>query len=126
MAFRVPAQFAVGATMAGAAFLALAVLSTAASAQEMQRVCCTDPVPNGFIKVGDMWNPTDCGKPQQIEYNQCYVERYEGMAVGAKLDVCSSASTPSGWKEISSTWNPTKCGNPTQIVNNVKTIERER
>jgi hypothetical protein len=105
---------------------AMALWAGSAGAQEMQRVCCTDPVPHGFIKVGDMWNPTDCGQPQKIEYNQCYIERYEGMAVGATLEVCASAGTPSGWKQVSTTWNPTKCGNPTAIVQNVATIKRER
>ena len=99
---------------------------TGASAQEMQRICCSAAVPNGFIKVGDMWNPTDCGQPQQITYNQCYIERYDSQPVGATMDVCASAPTPAGWVVATTTWNPTKCGNPVQIEQNVKTIKRDR
>lgn len=110
----------------GASFFVLAIAAADADAQEMQRVCCNDPVPHGFIKVGDLWNPTTCGNPQKIEYNQCYIERYDSVAVGGTLEVCASASTPSGWTQVSATWNPTKCGNPTNIVDNVKTIKRDR
>ena len=107
------------------AFAAMAVLAGSANAESLKRICCSASVPDGYIKVGDMWNPTDCGQPKDIVYNQCYIERYDNQPVGTTLEVCASAATPSGWSQVSTTWNPTKCGNPTQIVQNVMKIKRE-
>jgi hypothetical protein len=89
-------------------------------------ICGDSPVPRGWVKVNDRWNPTKCGSPTSIVYNVWEVERYANKPVGAEMEVCADAPTPPGWAEINSTWSPTKCGHPTKIVDNVKRIKRLR
>jgi hypothetical protein len=91
---------------------------------ERMDVCASSPIPNGWIKVDDHWNPTTCGNPSSIVYNVVTIERYDNKPAGAVMTVCAGAATPNGWVEIGSSWNPTMCGHPSSIVNNVKQIKR--
>jgi hypothetical protein len=87
-------------------------------------VCAGSPIPKGWIKTDDSWNPTVCGQPTSIVPNVITITRYVDMPVGSILSVCADAPRPRGWAEIDRSWNPTRCGRPTSIVNNVKLIKK--
>ena len=87
-------------------------------------ICASSPVPAGWIKVNDAWNPTICGNPTVITYNVVTITQYSNRPVGSTLIVCSDAPTPNNWVEVNNSWNPTTCGHPTSITNNVKVIRR--
>lgn len=92
--------------------------------QTKAEVCANAGLPQGWVKVGDRWNPTKCGSPTSIVYNVAEIERYTDKAVGAEMTVCSDTPTPSGWEEVRKRWNPTTCGHPSSIIENVKTIKK--
>ncbi len=89
---------------------------------ETQAVCA-GPIPSGWIKVNDAWNPTVCGNPSNISYNVWTIERYDNKPVGSTMQACA-APVPSGWAIVGSNWNPTACGHPSSISNNRMTIKR--
>jgi len=91
---------------------------------QVMNICSSSPVPAGWIKVNDHWNPTICGNPPTIVYNVLTIERFDNRAVGSVMTVCSSAPTPGGWVEVNNHWDPTRCGHPPTIVNNMKQIRR--
>ena len=91
---------------------------------ETKTICANSPIPEGWIKVGDRWNPTMCGKPTTIVFNVWTIQRYDNLPVDSRLTVCAAAPTPSGWVDVSTSWNPTMCGNPNEEVENVKVIQR--
>jgi hypothetical protein len=92
--------------------------------RQTMNICCSSPVPNGWIKVNDSWSPTSCGNPSTIVYNVCTIEKYSDKPIGAVMNVCASAPTPAGWVEVNYVWSPTSCGYPSTMVNNVKQIKR--
>jgi hypothetical protein len=96
--------------------LPLAVIS------ETQHLCA-GPVPPGWIKVNDSWNPMMCGKPTSITYNVWTIERYSNKPTGFVMQACSGPA-PAGWIVVSTNWNPTACGHPTSISGNMMTIKR--
>jgi hypothetical protein len=87
-------------------------------------ICAGSPIPAGWIKVDDSWNPTACGNPTSIVYNVWTITQYSTMPVGSTLLVCANAPTPHGWVEINRSWNPDRCGHPSAIINNLKLIKR--
>ena len=89
-------------------------------------ICDTEPLPKGWAKTGDTWNPTKCRNTSGIEYNVWIIERYNDKPAGAEMEVCSVTPTPEGWAETSTRWNPTTCGHPSSIINNVKKIKKAK
>lgn len=90
-----------------------------------QDICAGSPVPNGWIKTNDSWNPTTCGNPTQITPNVWTITQYVNLSLESELTVCAEAAVPSGWVVIDTTWDPTRCGQPNNnSVHNVKTIKR--
>lgn len=89
-----------------------------------QKICCGDPIPQGWIKTNDEWNPTVCGNPTYLVYNVCTITRYDNMSIGQQLSVCADAPTPVGWVTVNTMWVPTNCGHPSIIVHNMKIIRR--
>ena len=87
-------------------------------------ICSTSPVPEGWIKVDDHWNPTSCGNPTSIQYNVWTIARYDDKPIGARMTVCSSTPPPIGWVVVGTAWDPTKCGHPTSIIQNMNIIKR--
>jgi hypothetical protein len=94
---------------------------------EWKEICATSPVPAGWIKVNDRWDPTICGRPTSIVYNVWAIQRYDNQPVGTYMTVCAQAPTPSGWVLVDTHWDPTRCGYPhSTIVHNMKQIKRVR
>lgn len=92
---------------------------------EHMDICANSPVPAGWIKVNDHWDPTICGRPTSIVYNVWTIQRYDNKPVGTYLTVCAQAPTPSGWVLVDTRWDPTRCGYPhSTIVRNMKQIKR--
>lgn len=94
------------------------------AATATQQICTSSPVPAGWIKTNDSWDPTRCGNPSSISYNITFIEQFETAKVGAVMEVCASAATPTGWVDVSTRWDPTRCGHPSSISSNMKTIKR--
>jgi len=95
-----------------------------ATPRAQMQICCSSPVPSGWIKTNDSWDPTSCGNPSSIYYNICTIVEYSNLPVGSVLQVCSDAPTPANWVEVGNRWDPTSCGHPSSIYNNIKTIRR--
>lgn len=91
---------------------------------QVMDICSDSPIPSGWVKVNDGWNPTVCGNPSSIIYNVTTIYKYADDPVGRVLDVCSDARIPNGWVKIGGRWNPTCCGYPSYIKDNVITIKR--
>ena len=90
-----------------------------------QDICAGSPVPAGWIKTNDSWNPTTCGNPTQITNNVWTITQYANLPLDSELTVCAEAQVPNGWVVTNTTWDPTRCGKPdNNSVNNVKTIRR--
>ena len=89
-----------------------------------QDICAGSPVPFGWIKTNDSWDPTSCGNPSSITYNVWTITQYADLPLDSQLTVCADAPVPNGWVVINNSWYPTCCGHPTSMVNNVKTIKR--
>lgn len=87
-------------------------------------VCAGSPIPHGYIKTNDHWDPTKCGNPSSIVPNVWTLTRYIDKPVGTTLEVCAGASAPPGWVVVGTRWNPTACGQPSDIVDNVQQIQR--
>lgn len=87
-------------------------------------ICAGDPVPDGWIKVNDHWDPIRCGDPTSDVSNVWTIYRLSAVPTGGVLAVCADAATPSGWVVIGTAWDPLRCGRPTTNVDNVKTITR--
>ena len=87
-------------------------------------VCAGSPIPYGYIKTNDHWDPTKCGNPTGIVSNVWTLTLYLDKPVGSILDVCAGAPVPSGWVVVGTRWDPTSCGNPTDIVQNMQRIQR--
>ena len=94
-------------------------LSTIAETQ----VVCAGPLPTGWIKINDAWNPTVCGNPTTIVYNVWTIERYDNKPVNTTMTACAGV-IPTGWVKVNDSWNPTTCGHPSTIVQNVMLIRR--
>ncbi len=90
----------------------------------IQDICSGSPVPAGWIKTNDHWDPTKCGNPTSIVYNVWTISRFDNRPVGSIMDVCADAATPAGWADVGTRWDPTSCGHPTDIVQNIKQIKR--
>jgi hypothetical protein len=90
--------------------------------QRTQNVCA-GPIPAGWIKINDSWNPTVCGKPTSIIYNVWVLQQLAELPVGSIVYACSSAP-PAGWALVALMWNPTVCGHPAAQQSNVMAIER--
>jgi hypothetical protein len=84
---------------------------------------CAGPVPPGWIKINDAWNPTVCGKPATITYNVWIIQQLSDQPLGAVIHACKG-SVPSGWALVGTTWNPTVCGHPATNQSNVMAIKR--
>jgi hypothetical protein len=84
---------------------------------------CAGPVPPGWIKINDAWNPTVCGNPATITYNVWTIQQLNDQPLGAVIHACKGP-VPSGWTIVGSTWNPTVCGHPTANQSNVMAIKR--
>jgi hypothetical protein len=87
-------------------------------------VCADSPIPHGYIKTNDHWDPTKCGSPSSIVPNVWTLTRYIDKPVGTTMDVCAGATVPPGWVVVGAQWNPTACGQPSGIVDNVQQIQR--
>jgi hypothetical protein len=84
---------------------------------------CAGPIPLGWIKINDAWNPTVCGKPGTIIYNVWTIQQLSDEPVGTVMQVCKG-SVPSGWATVGASWNPTVCGHPAANQQNVMAIRR--
>jgi hypothetical protein len=93
---------------------------------EWKEICGGSPVPAGWIKVNDRWDPTICGRPTGIFNNVWAIQRYDNQPVGTFMTVCAQAPTPSGWVVVATRWDPTSCGHPSWIYQNMKQIKRVR
>lgn len=89
-----------------------------------QAICANSNIPDGWIKINDSWDPTNCGNPTEIVYNIWTIEYYLGKPTGTVLTVCAGAPTPSGWVDVGTSWDPTSCGHPSTIVQNMKQIKK--
>lgn len=87
-------------------------------------ICAGSPIPSGYIKTNDHWDPTKCGNPSLIVYNVWTITRYLDKPVGTIIDVCADAPVPAGWVVVGTRWDPTSCGHPTDIVQNIQRIQR--
>lgn len=90
-------------------------------------ICAYDPVPAGYIKVDDRWDPTICGNPTTITYNVWILNYYADRPVGSTIEVCGDAPTPTGWSVYGRIWNPKKChraSSPSGSTENVNRIRR--
>ena len=86
---------------------------------------CAGPIPNGWIKSNDQWNPTGCpngGGGRSISYNEYTITRYDNIPIGSAIVVCSGP-VPTGWKMTREEWDPQSCGHPTSGKNRM-TIQR--
>jgi hypothetical protein len=90
---------------------------------EVITACTGSPVPSGYIKVNDNWDPTACGSPSTITYNVSTYQRYDNKPVGAVMSVCAGA-IPSGWVLSNTYWSPTSCGHPSSVFDNMYSIKR--
>jgi hypothetical protein len=84
---------------------------------------CSGPVPPGWIKINDAWNPTVCGNPTRIAYNVWTIQRFTDQPAGAVIHACKGA-VPPGWAIVGTLWNPTVCGHPSSNQPNVMAIKR--
>jgi len=84
---------------------------------------CAGPVPPGWIKINDAWNPTVCGNPARIAYNVWTIQRFDDQPMGAVIHACKGV-VPSGWAIVGTLWNPTVCGRPGANQLNVMAIKR--
>ena len=84
---------------------------------------CAGPVPPGWIKINDAWNPTVCGNPATISYNVWIIQQLSDQPLGAVIHACKGL-VPPGWAIVGSAWNPTVCGHPTANQSNVMAIKR--
>jgi hypothetical protein len=84
---------------------------------------CAGPVPPGWIKINDAWNPTVCGNPATIAYNVWTIQQLSDQPLGAVIHACKGI-VPSGWAIVGTAWNPTVCGHPTTNQPNVMAIKR--
>jgi hypothetical protein len=84
---------------------------------------CAGPVPPGWIKINDAWNPTVCGNPATIAYNVWSIQQLDDHPIGAVIQACKGA-VPSGWAVVGTDWNPTVCGHPAAKQSNVMVIKR--
>ena len=84
---------------------------------------CAGPVPTGWIKINDAWNPTVCGNPVTITYNVWTILQLSDQPLGAVIHACKGP-VPAGWTIVGTTWNPTVCGHPTANQSNVMAIKR--
>lgn len=91
---------------------------------QVMEICAGSPIPAGWIKVNDRWDPTRCGNPTSIVYNVWTIERFDSRPVGSVMEVCAGAPTPTGWVDVTTRWDPTRCGHPSSIIHNVKQIRR--
>lgn len=87
---------------------------------------CAGPIPTGWIKMNDWWNPAICGKPTStIVYNVFQVGLLSSVAVGGTMDACAGQSVPKNWKILRFWWNPGTCGHPIgQTAQNMMQILR--
>lgn len=90
----------------------------------LMTLCCGSPVPPGWIKVNDHWDPTSCGSPITLVYNICEYEQFSNKPVGVSMAVCASAPVPPGWVTVDIKWAPTLCGHPISLVKNIQIIKR--
>jgi hypothetical protein len=51
------------------------------SVREVMDICSSSPVPDGWIRVNDHWDPTRCGSPSSLVYNVCTIERYNNKRI---------------------------------------------
>ena len=90
-----------------------------------QDICAGSPVPIGWIKTDDSWDPTTCGNPTAITYNVWKITQYADLGPDSELTICADAPVPNGWVVIDTSWDPTRCGQPSNsAINNVKKIKR--
>jgi len=82
-------------------------------------ICYDSPIPSGWIKVNDYYNPTSCGNPRQISYNVYQIRKYDELPKNSILEVCYDATMPAGWVINSKKWDPTRCGHFNQNSNNI-------
>ncbi|TDD83476.1 hypothetical protein [Actinomadura rubrisoli] len=80
-------------------------------------------VPDGFVKINDIWDPTTCGRPTSITYNLWVIESTQDKAVGEWISVCAGWR-PTGWATVETDWNPNRCGHPSSISENIWIIQR--
>jgi hypothetical protein len=84
---------------------------------------CAGPVPPGWIKINDAWNPTVCGKPASTAHNVWTLQHLSDLPAGAIVYACFG-TTPPGWVLVTQMWNPTLCGQPSVQQPNVMVIKR--
>lgn len=97
------------------------------SIRNIQTICAGSPVPVGWIKTNDHWDPTKCGMPTNSStYNIWTITRYDNSPVGTVMDVCANAPIPDGWMDVGTRWDPTACGYPTTVTQNIRQIKRSR
>lgn len=89
-----------------------------------KEICYNSPIPSGWIKVNDIWDPTRCGNFTSISYNVYIISRYDIRPVNSQMEVCWDAPTPAGWANTGVRWDPTRCGSPKTESSNIKTITR--
>jgi hypothetical protein len=94
--------------------------------QGAKNICYNDPIPAGWVKTNDFWNPTTCGNPRSQSYNVFEIKEISGLPKGSIPDVCYDARIPAGWVVTGKKWNPTACGHPPSNSNNVYTIARQQ
>jgi hypothetical protein len=91
---------------------------------QVMSICANNMIPDGWIKINDEYNPTECGNPISTTYNVIIILRYDILPIRSIISVCANSPTPKGWVIISTRWNPMGCGHPIQNVQNEKTIQR--
>ena len=84
---------------------------------------CAGPVPDGWVKINDAWNPTVCGNPHALSYNVWTLQQLSDQPPGAVIQACRGA-VPPGWAIVGTAWNPTLCGHPAANQSNVMAIKR--
>ena len=96
--------------------------SNSTFSQAVRNICYDSPIPDGWIKTNDMYNPTSCGNPRSISYNVFEIKQINQLPKNSILEVCFDAKLPPGWIINGKKWNPTSCSHPKSFSNNVFTI----
>lgn len=90
-------------------------------------ICYNSPIPSGWIKVTDEWDPSRCGNPSfPGVYNIWIIARYDNQAVGTIMNVCAGQRIPPGWILIDTYKDMFSCGHPDgfSTLKNVQKIRR--
>jgi hypothetical protein len=84
-----------------------------------QALCPGAPIPQGWIKVDQRWDPEACpGGDFWV------IETFTNKAPGSAMVVCADQPTPGGWETLGIATSTGQCGGTGAGGDNVKSIRR--